>query len=103
MSFRPIARPRVHRTTDGAAFCWGGNSLGELGIGTLDWAAHPLPEPVRGSLRFQTLALGNVSCGISTDSELYCWGSASAGQLGNGETGGSTRPQTTRVRDPQPR
>jgi alpha-tubulin suppressor-like RCC1 family protein len=84
----------------GVAYCWGGNSLGELGVGVADSRAHPLPEAVRTSVRFQKLSLGDVSCGLATDAALYCWGTTAAGMLGNGQTQPGVRTTPTRVVDP---
>lgn len=89
-------------TADGTAYCWGANFGAELGIGRLDDGAHPTPQRVAGGVRFRTLSLGEVSCGISTDAHLYCWGVTAAGMLGNGETGPGVRTRPTPVRDPLP-
>ncbi len=87
---------------DGTAYCWGSNDGGELGIGRRDGNPHPTPQRVSGGLRFRTLSLAEVSCGISTDAQLYCWGVTAAGQLGNGETEADVRTEPTPVLDPLP-
>lgn len=89
-------------TADGAAYCWGANGGGELGIGKRDGGAHPTPQRVAGGVRFRALSLGEVSCGISTDAHLYCWGVTAGGQVGNGETGAGVRTAPTPVLDPLP-
>jgi alpha-tubulin suppressor-like RCC1 family protein len=89
-------------TGDGTAYCWGANSGGELGIGRRDDGAHPTPQRVSGDVRFRTLSLGEVSCGISTQAHLYCWGVTAAGHLGNGESQSGVRTTPTRVLDPIP-
>jgi hypothetical protein len=86
----------------GSAYCWGENTMGELGIGVYDDDPHPSPEPVRGDLHFKALSLGDVSCGVTTTNVAYCWGSAYGGLLGNGESDWSARPLPTRVLDPAP-
>jgi alpha-tubulin suppressor-like RCC1 family protein len=86
--------------TNGVAYCWGDNSMGELGIGTADLAPHPAPEKVKGELVFRSLSLGEVSCGLTVEDALYCWGTSAAGLLGNGEIDPGFRAVPTRVHDP---
>ena len=94
-------------STDGAAFCWGDNQGGELGIGHADVLAYPgatgrysSPQPVVGALRFASIAEGEVSCGISTAANLYCWGVTYGGQLGIGTVEPGYRAAPTRTADP---
>jgi alpha-tubulin suppressor-like RCC1 family protein len=60
---------------EGAAWCRGGNDLGQLGTdGPADFAPSPLP--VAGGLTFRVLATGMFhTCGISADGFAWCWGS----------------------------
>lgn len=73
---------------DGRVYCWGHNGQGQLGIGTIDFRAHATPELVSGGLTFRSLAslTGGTyhSCGVTIDSEMYCWGLNTGGQLGTG-------------------
>lgn len=74
----------VTPATDGRIFCWGANASGRLGTdGEQD---SPIPVEVQsGTLRFQAVDVGNEhSCALGTDSEAYCWGRNSAGEVGNG-------------------
>ncbi|HEY0154673.1 MAG TPA: hypothetical protein VGB92_21845 [Longimicrobium sp.] len=58
----------------GAAFCWGDNSYGQLGIGS-DVRQTGAPTPVAGGLSFKAVRAGAVStCGLDTSGALYCWG-----------------------------
>ncbi|HEX7243590.1 MAG TPA: hypothetical protein VF263_25110 [Longimicrobiaceae bacterium] len=75
---------------DGRAFCWGNNTLGELGDGTTAGRNHP--GPVAGGLAFRAISAGgDHTCALALEGRLYCWGSNAAGQLGNGATSGSSR------------
>ena len=72
----------------GAAYCWGENAVGQLGIGTTN-ADQPRPFAVAGGLKFSIVSAGEShSCGVTTASAAYCWGSDSAGALGGGGGGG---------------
>jgi alpha-tubulin suppressor-like RCC1 family protein len=73
-------------TTSGAAYCWGGNSSGQLGNGSTDPSL--VPAPVIGGLTFTALDVGSEdSCGLTTSGAAYCWGNNQIGQLGNGTSG----------------
>jgi alpha-tubulin suppressor-like RCC1 family protein len=76
--------------TDGAAYCWGYNSSGQLGndngIGS-SLAYTPAPVAVTGGLTFQAVSAGSYhTCGLTTSGAIYCWGGDYRGQLGNGTT-----------------
>ena len=73
-------------TVDGDAYCWGENSIGELGNGTVAEFSN-VPQRVRGGLAFKAVSAGDQhSCGEAADGRLYCWGSNLWGQLGTGDT-----------------
>lgn len=81
-------------TTDGIAYCWGGNDYGMLGDGST--SSSSIPVAVAGGLRFTSLTAGHVfMCGLSTDGDAYCWGNQVYGQLGDGTHVGRATP--TRV------
>ena len=73
---------------DGSAYCWGLNRGGELGDGTTN--DSEVPVPVAGDLTFSQIITGHAfqfagfTCGLATSGEVYCWGSNSAGELGDG-------------------
>ncbi|MGI4992113.1 hypothetical protein ACRXCV_05760 [Halobacteriovorax sp. GFR7] len=73
--------------TDGAAYCWGANRFGGLGNGvaTGNTTIHTTtPTAVSGGLTFTDIEVGdNFTCGLATDSKIYCWGYDGEGQLGN--------------------
>lgn len=80
-------------TTEQVAYCWGGNSAGQLGNGAQTVDEYS-PFPVVGGLRFDVLDAGRShTCGVTTGGELYCWGSNYAGQLGDGGKSASAAPQ----------
>src|SRR2546426_796888 len=78
-------------TTNGAAYCWGNDSAGQLGDGTTTNSA--MPVAVAGGLTFTSLTLHfSHTCGITATGLAYCWGGNSTGQLGTGTTTASTVP-----------
>lgn len=84
----------------GAAFCWGNNDYSQLGAATSEkCGGRPCssdPVPVRGALRFTTLAAGWVhNCGLDADGRIWCWGGGSVereGYLGDGSLRRSADP-----------
>ena len=79
-------------TTAGVALCWGWNSQGQLGRGTMGLSSAT-PAPVTGGLTFAHIATtGDHSCALTRDGAAYCWGFGSNGALGNGDTTSSAVP-----------
>ena len=76
----------------GAATCWGANSAGQLGLGTvLDSVGSP--TNVDTQLRFERISSGGShTCGLTGAGEIYCWGNNLNGQLGDGSQGNRTLP-----------
>lgn len=61
-------------TARGAAYCWGSNAGGQLGIGTVD-GSRDAPTAVAGGRRFQAIAVGGQhTCALSADGTPWCWG-----------------------------
>lgn len=72
-------------TRAGTAYCWGGNSWGQLGDGSTAGSSRPVP--VAGDLQFGTIGTGSAhTCALTRAGAAYCWGTNNAGQLGNGTT-----------------
>ncbi len=80
-------------TTAGAGYCWGNNSIGQLGnLTTTNSAA---PGAIAGGLTFGSVSVGSLqafSCGLTTAGAAYCWGYNEYGQLGNGTFTSSMSP-----------
>lgn len=78
--------------TGGAAYCWGYNSTGQLGVPAVAYSATPLA--VSGGLTFTAISAGasGQTCGIATSGAAYCWGSNENGEAGNGTTATSSAP-----------
>jgi alpha-tubulin suppressor-like RCC1 family protein len=64
------------------SYCWGKNSMGQLGIGNFtEW--HYPEKRVTGGHTWKTIKAGGThACGLRTDNRVLCWGDARSGQLG---------------------
>jgi len=63
--------------TDQHLYCWGDHSLGQTGIGTIDFTnpAPISPRLIAGNHSVISYAVGqNTACAITTDNKLWCWG-----------------------------
>jgi prepilin-type N-terminal cleavage/methylation domain-containing protein len=73
--------------SDSKAYCWGYNTSGQLGINSTTNIAAAAAVSTAGVLAgktIQSVSTGsNNSCALASDSQVYCWGDNSAGQLGN--------------------
>ena len=69
----------------GALLCWGDNSDGQLGTANFSFSNEPQLIQLTDNLSFEQIDVGpDYACGISNNSQLYCWGSNSNGKLGIG-------------------
>ena len=76
----------------GAAICWGANSAGQLGLGTVSDSVGS-PTNVDTQLRFERISSGGShSCAVTGAGEIYCWGNNLNGQLGDGSQGNRALP-----------
>ena len=79
-------------TPSGAAYCWGGNLVGQLGNGTPS-LANFVPVAVSGGLTFAGVSAGpEYTCGVTRGAAAFCWGYNFFGALGNGTTTNSATP-----------
>ena len=68
--------------TTGEVKCWGVNTYGQLGDGSIE--DRDRPSPVRRLRGAQAVAAGwNHTCAILNDGEINCWGWNYYGQLGD--------------------
>jgi len=78
----------------GQVKCWGSNENGQLGVGTTVDAPAPvdvvgLPA---GDVAVQVESIGSHTCVRLTSGAVWCWGSGTVGQLGDGLDQDSTSP-----------
>jgi alpha-tubulin suppressor-like RCC1 family protein len=79
-------------TTGGAVWCWGDNAGDELGNGGT--TASSVPTPVSGltsGVTSLSVGVNYAVCAIQSGN-VWCWGSAGAGALGNGSASSTPVP-----------
>jgi hypothetical protein len=85
LSASAIAAGRKHTCAlgpTGTAYCWGDNSFGQLGNGTVGGMVDA-PTAVAGVPAFaQISARGDNTCGLTVAGTIYCWGANESGQTG---------------------
>lgn len=80
--------------TSGAAYCWGANAYGQLGIGGQTPTSRPARVGIEG-VTFTSISAGDShTCAVTSGGTAYCWGSNAGGKLGGGGPpgGGHTVP-----------
>jgi alpha-tubulin suppressor-like RCC1 family protein len=76
--------------TDGVIYCWGDNTYGELGVGSVAERLTPTPIERTG---WQSVHTGLThTCALTQEGDVYCWGDNTRGQLGQGNTEPSPLP-----------
>ncbi len=84
------------RLLGGTIRCWGDNSQGELGDGTISGPFNPgvaTPVTVSGISAAVGISAGlKYSCALLVDGTAKCWGDNTFGQLGNNSTVRSALP-----------
>lgn len=79
---------------NGEVWCWGGNGNLELGSGSGS-QADPVQVPLGTGITASRIFVGGrVSCALTSDNRLTCWGQNHKGQIGNGtvQLSGGTAP-----------
>jgi hypothetical protein len=67
----------------GAVYCWGADSVGQLGDGGA--TTQPSPVQVGGGLIAKSMVAGaHHACALNASGSAYCWGANTGGQLGDG-------------------
>lgn len=93
VDFRSISVGEQHAcalSTGGAAYCWGNNGNGELGIGNGSFPTTPTAVVMPSSETFSAIDVDyNSSCAVGASGAGYCWGDAQHGVLGNNSSAGS--------------
>ncbi len=98
VSFVSLAAGEGHScglTASGAAYCWGHNGFGQLGLGnTVGPQTSPQAVVMPSGVSFVSLAAGGGhSCGLTPAGAAYCWGYNGSGRLGLGNTTDASSPQ----------
>lgn len=83
-------------------YCWGDGNLGQIGNGMNIDANVPTSIYLEDeSIKFNQIIANNSTglaiCALSDQSDVYCWGDGSYGQLGNGATNSSPIPVQTKI------
>ncbi len=71
---------------EGALYCWGSNTYGELGTGDLQ--ARNSPTPLDAGTGWAEVGVGyDATCARKADGTVWCWGDNTNGRLGQGPGG----------------
>src|SRR2546430_2356560 len=85
VSFAAVTAGRLHTcgvTPAGTAYCWGSNSVGQLGDGTTNDRSSPVPVPPPTGVSFAAVTAGySHTCATVAGTAPYCWGGNGSGQL----------------------
>ncbi|GIE72882.1 hypothetical protein Apa02nite_089900 [Actinoplanes palleronii] len=73
--------------SDDAAYCWGSNLRGELGVEGATNRLTPAAVSAPAGVTFtQVTTREDHTCGLGSDTTAYCWGPNTRGELGVGDT-----------------
>lgn len=87
-SVSPAFRHTCATLETGGVKCWGDNSEGELGDGTLQSRLRPVDAStlIFGARAVAAGSVADHTCAVTEDFRTMCWGANFAGQLGDGTT-----------------
>lgn len=98
--FRSLSAGYMHTcgvTTSQTVLCWGSGVHGELGTAGVALPGLPgaeTPQPISSTAHFASVSAGyHVTCAVTVDSAVRCWGRGDDGQLGNGNLWDQSVPQ----------
>lgn len=78
---------------DGSVWCWGDNTLGQLGDGTVEVRTAPVKvEALAGTQIVQISGGIDHTCALTAGGDVHCWGDNAMGQLGVVDAGGKKLP-----------
>ena len=82
----------------GELYCWGRNSFGQLGDGTINNKQSPNLVNLPIGYQAESVSSGSEhTCAILNGSKLACWGRNAVGQLGDGTLLGKLEPRLISV------
>ena len=79
-------------SADGGVKCWGENTVGQVGDGTVSPGRLTPVDVVGLESEVTAVTTTSRSCALTTDGALKCWGDNGYGQLGDGTTTNRSTP-----------
>jgi alpha-tubulin suppressor-like RCC1 family protein len=74
-------------TSAGQAWCWGRNTMGQLGDSTAASTSVPVAVLHPSGVTFTQISAGAIhTCAITSAGQAYCWGANGDGRLGDSTT-----------------